>query len=387
MRSTNRAKGPLLTRSLRSRKRLTVRPPPPSHGAQNGQSSLASAFERSRAARQQRVEAWGRRVVQRLADLGLDVDACVVDARRAASLRAAFAPDGRLALSLEADRIEVALELPVADLRAVRALLADPGRALELTTVLEALPEQFTMGPVGNAVATPASFASSDALRVLLDELARSDREMWMGWTLPREVATAHTEGLDDQLEDAVVALGEVLALVSRAPQAPAAHPRHDRREERGAGPVPRRGGDDDRHGTKRRARARERDRERDHGADGEAELDAEPQAQDADTPHARLQRPGNARPRLRAGLRRRPAGASVDPRAPIEKGSRVRVLDGAFAGKVGVVQDLDGKGGARVMLGLLAVRVDAKDLVAVTDAPQRVRLSSSHRRPLPVRS
>jgi KOW motif len=381
VRSTNRAKGPLLTRSLRSRKRLTVRVPPPSHGAQNGQSSLANAFERSRAARQQRVEAWGRRVVQRLADLGLDVDACVVDARRAASLRAAFAPDGRLALSLEADRIEVALELPVGDLRAVRSLLADPGRALELTTVLEALPEQFTMGPVGGAVATPASFASSDALRVLFDELERSDREMWMGWTLPREIASAHTEGLDDQLEDAVVALGEVLALVSRAPQAPAAHPRHDRREERGRP-------DDDRHGTKRRARARERDRERDHGAEGEAELDAEPQAQDADAAHARLQRPGNARPRLRAGLRRRPAaGASADPRAPIEKGSRVRVLEGAFAGKVGVVQDLDGKGGARVMLGLLAVRVDAKDLVAVTDAPRRVRLSSSHRRPLPVRS
>lgn len=357
-----------------------MRAPPPSHGAQNGQSSLANAFERSRAARQQRVEAWGRRVVQRLADLGLDVDACVVDARRAASLRAAFAPDGRLALSLEPDRIEVALELPVDDLSAVRALLADPGRALELTAALEALPEQFTMGPVGAAVATPASFASSDALRVLLDGLERGDREMWIGWTLPREIATAHTEGLDDQLEDAVVALGEVLALVSRAPQAPAAHPRHDRgHDDRGRL-------DDDRHGTKRRARARARDRDpdRDHDHDRGRDHDHD---RDHDVETERLQRPGNARPRLRAGLRRRPAGASVDPRAPIEKGSRVRVLGGAFAGKVGVVQEIDGKGGARVMLGLLAVRVDAKDLVAVTDAPQRVRLSSSHRRPLPVRS
>ncbi|HEX8789485.1 MAG TPA: KOW motif-containing protein [Polyangiaceae bacterium] len=347
--------------------------------AQNGPSSLANAFERSRAARQQRVEAWGRRVVQRLADLGLEVDACVVDARRAASLRAAFAPDGRLALSLEPDRIEVALELPVADLRAVRTLLADPGRSLELTTALEALPEQFTMGPVGGAVAPPASFASSDALRPLLDELERDDREMWIGWTLPREIATAHTEGLDDQLEDAVVALGEVLALVSRAPQAPAARPKHDRHDDHGRL-------DDDRQGTKRRARARSRDRDpdRDHGRD--QDLDRE-RDRDHDVETERLHRPGNARPRLRAGLRRRPAGASVDPRAPIEKGSRVRVLDGAFAGKVGVVQELDGKGGARVMLGLLAVRVDAKDLVAVTDAPQRVRLSSSHRRPLPVRS
>lgn len=356
-----------------------MRVPPPSRGAQNGPSSLANAFERSRAARQQRVDTWGRRVVQRLADLGLDVEACAVDARRAASLRAAFMPDGRLALSLEPDRIEVALELPVTDMRAIRALLADPGRALELTTVLEALPEQFTMGPVGGAVAPPASFASSDALRLLLDELERDDREMWVGWSLPREIASAHTEGLDDQLEDAVVALGEVLALVSRAPQAPAAHPRHERHEER-------RGGDDDRHGTKRRARARSRDRDPDRDQDRDPDVDRD-RERDPDVEADRLARPGNTRPRLRAGLRRRPAGASVDPRAPIDKGSRVRVLDGAFAGKVGVVQDLDGKGGARVMLGLLAVRVDAKDLVAVTDAPQRVRLSSSHRRPLPVRS
>jgi hypothetical protein len=204
---------------------------------------------------------------------------------------------------------------------------------------------------------------------------------MWIGWTLPRELASAHAEGLDDQLEDAVVALGEVLALVSRAPQAPAAHPRHDRREDRGAR------AEDDRHGTKRRARARVRDRDRDHGADGEGEPEAEQAASEGDGGHSRLARPSNARPRLSAGFRRKPAGASADPRAAIEKGSRVRVLGGAFAGKVGTVQDLDGKGGARVMLGLLAVRVDAKDLVAVTDAPQRVRLSSSHRRPLPVRS
>lgn len=317
--------------------------------------------------------------MERLADLGLDVDACAVDARRAASVRAGFAPDGRLALTLEADRIEVALELGAADLRAIRTLLADPGRALELTAALEALPEQFTMGPLGDAVAAPASFASSDTLRVLLDELERGDREMWIGWSLPREIASAHTEGLDDQLEDAVVALGEVLALLSRAPQAPASRPRHERKDDRGRP-------DDDKQGTKRRARARTRDRDRDHGSDGDGELDAEPPESAPEAAHGKLLR-SSARPRLRAGLRRRPDGASVDPRAPVDKGARVRVLGGAFAGKVGIVQDLDGKGGARVMLGLLAVRVDAKDLVAVTDAPQRVRLSSSHRRPVPVRS
>ncbi|HEY6459214.1 MAG TPA: KOW motif-containing protein, partial [Polyangiaceae bacterium] len=72
---------------------------------------------------------------------------------------------------------------------------------------------------------------------------------------------------------------------------------------------------------------------------------------------------------------------------APIEKGTRVRVLEGPFSGKAGAVQELDGKGGARVLLGLLAVRLDVKDLVACTEGRERPLLSSSHRKPLPARS
>ena len=49
-----------------------------------------------------------------------------------------------------------------------------------------------------------------------------------------------------------------------------------------------------------------------------------------------------------------------------------MRVLDGPFSGKVGVVQELDGKGGARVMLGLLAVRLDVKDIVACAKGRER---------------
>jgi transcription antitermination factor NusG len=70
-----------------------------------------------------------------------------------------------------------------------------------------------------------------------------------------------------------------------------------------------------------------------------------------------------------------------------VEKGVRVRVLEGPFSGKVGVVQELDGKGGARVMLGLLAVRLAVKDVVACAEGRVRPLLSSSHRKPLPVRS
>jgi transcription antitermination factor NusG len=77
---------------------------------------------------------------------------------------------------------------------------------------------------------------------------------------------------------------------------------------------------------------------------------------------------------------------APVEP-SPFERGARVSVLKGPFAGKVGVVQELDGKGGARVMLGLLAVRLDVKNLVSAVEGRGRPRLSSSHRKPLPARS
>ena len=69
---------------------------------------------------------------------------------------------------------------------------------------------------------------------------------------------------------------------------------------------------------------------------------------------------------------------------AAARRGVRVRVLEGPFAGKVGVVQELDGKGSARVMLGLLATRLDVKDLVASAEGRERPALSSSHRKPIP---
>jgi hypothetical protein len=71
---------------------------------------------------------------------------------------------------------------------------------------------------------------------------------------------------------------------------------------------------------------------------------------------------------------------ANVDTKAAIERGSRVQVLDGPFLGKLGVVQELDGKGGARVMLGLLAAHLEVKDLAVA--AARRPVLGSSHRRP-----
>jgi len=66
-----------------------------------------------------------------------------------------------------------------------------------------------------------------------------------------------------------------------------------------------------------------------------------------------------------------------------IEKGVKVRVLSGAFADKVGVIGELDGRGGARVLLGLLSTRLDLTDLEPIVEGRDRPALQSSHRRPL----
>jgi hypothetical protein len=59
-----------------------------------------------------------------------------------------------------------------------------------------------------------------------------------------------------------------------------------------------------------------------------------------------------------------------------------VRVLRGPFGDKVGVVSELDGRGGARVLLGLLSTRLDLGDLEPVPEARERPALTSSHRKP-----
>jgi transcription antitermination factor NusG len=73
--------------------------------------------------------------------------------------------------------------------------------------------------------------------------------------------------------------------------------------------------------------------------------------------------------------------GNDVDPSLPVEKGTKVRILVGPFANRLGVVESLDENNRARVRLGLLVATIDLKDLAAAaTEA--RPMLGSSHRRP-----
>jgi hypothetical protein len=353
------------------------------------------------------MRAWGERVVLRLRALGLRVDGCITDEERLV-----FVPDGRLTLALDArSHVEVALQLPPQDLPALRARLGDAERALELTTVIEALPEQFETGPAGEGGGILASGASADQLRALLERVERKRQTLWLGWRVSRVAALAHAALLDELLEDALVALGGLLALVAWTPASAAdprpVHPaRRDRsRHEKEPGAGKRSNGSHGNSATrgaeggpgpqrnKRRPRARVRNQgEGDPEGEPETERESRISATNEEAAPSKLPRVANLRVPLRPGFRPRalaPRGShesAVDPRAPIDKGARVRVLEGPFAGKVGVVQERDGRGGARVMLGPLALRLDLKDVVACAEGQVRPLLSSSHRKPLQAR-
>ena len=278
----------------------------------------------------ERIVAWARAVALRLRDVGVDVEATwsgeepiVRHGRKIAAARVLFhAPMKKhafLALRLDHRRIEISLE-------AYPSLHAREHVA-ELVAAFGALPEQFELGRLGDEQKDhriPAYTAGEADLRAVLDD----DGALWVGWSLPRDLALQHAAILGEQLADALVALVAAYRIVSG---------------ERLASP----------------------DSERRGGAVA-----------------------GGARRALpkRVPLRRARADADVDARAPIEKGTRVQVLKGPFVGKTGIVQELDGRGRARVMLGLLAARLDVKDLIASVEGRGRPVLGSSHRRPLPTR-
>jgi transcription antitermination factor NusG len=94
------------------------------------------------------------------------------------------------------------------------------------------------------------------------------------------------------------------------------------------------------------------------------------------------LPRPAHKRARAKG----RPPAHTETP-SGIELGARVRVVEGPFSGKRGVVHELDAKGGARVKLGLLLVRFELEHLTPQAEARERPVLGTSHRKPVLARS
>ena len=367
-------------------------------------SFLASALLRPRADLRKRLEGWAKAAIERLQATGAETYASISTglaggaSQWVALVRRGTKPDqakARLILACDTDRVEVGLEIQPQALAAVRGLLADPERSLELLAAFDAMPEQFAMGVPGAAGDWPRG--SSDDVRKALDLVEGAQQPLWIGWSVPRDLALAHAASLDEQLQDALVALGPLFALLDVDGRRPLAMvpgrslgrpSRADRRDRRTA---------DDDGDAERKPRgsdrsAARRDREQEPAGEGlrratrPADADPEPDPEREAPPRPARTTKGQLKTTA-AAVRRRSLQPRIDPSAPIDRGTLVRVLDGAFRGKVGVVQELDGKGGARVLLGLLAVRLSLEDIAPCAKGRERPLLSSSHRKPLPARS
>jgi hypothetical protein len=318
-------------------------------------------------------------------------------------------------------------------LEAVRRWLAGPHAARVLPRVLSELPEEFdvrvadahTSTTTTTAATTPstteraepflaARTASLFQLEAAIGRAERASLEVRIGWRVPRSLAVPNADILDEQLEDALVALAPLFETLTgvAANQAgerqPAGRPgqrsptrigeRHG--EKRGARPA--KGGDKGRAAAKhptgnkparsaaaataRPAKGARPEAEPPHVAIAEESERAREESVVRPPPAPATERPPRlssslARPRLMA-RRMAPAG-EIDPSVPVERGTRVHVLAGPFAGRTGVVKELDGRGGACVLLGLLAMWVPVKDLAASAEGRERPALGSSHRKPL----
>jgi hypothetical protein len=405
-----------------------------------------------------------------------------------------------LALRLDATAVEVCFAVhPEAqvDVENLRARLAEarddealtmgappPDPRLEaspLTAALRALPEQFSLGlspehrgsgldggdphtPGGQIDRVAASAVTSEALQALLERAAAGQVPLWIGWSVARDTAVEHSAILDEQLEDAIVALAPIYRLVawSRENDRIALDRRMESAEQERARAHVEAEAQTERWRTEQaearrsaaeqaRARAAAHDSPgrkpsldtlfapRPHtpglgpGLDGGSrphtpgtistpgtpstpgtlgaparwrpasvaspspDRGPEPRARKSEPPPGRLHLEKNAseRPPPPAPEAAPPSpevdGAPEKERAPsgpsfapvVEKGGKVRVLSGPFADKIGVVGELDGRGGARVLLGLLSTRLDLSELEPVVEGRERPSLQSSHRRPL----
>jgi hypothetical protein len=362
-----------------------------------------------------------------------------------------FARHAFLALKLDSFRVEVCFAVhPAAkvDVDNLRACLTADGEArdgvhglsVELTTALHALPDEFAIGVGDERVSAHAPTPA--AIETMLERASAGQEPLWIGWSVPREVALEHADSIGEQLEDALIALAPVYQLVSWSQQND--HIALDRRLEGIEKQRARTHAEVEAQTEKWRvdqAAARERSSsearargETDHGRphgpgvgrggprrpsldslfkpgsgpSGDRERrevrDSEPK-KPTTAPTNKVREQVETTPRPRPVAQVESASATPSPRstgqtvegqtlavpvqAPspppttMEKGVHVRVLRGAFADKVGVISELDSRGGARVMLGLLSTRIDKADLVVVVpETRDRPAIQSSHRKP-----
>jgi hypothetical protein len=256
-----------------------------------------------------------------------------------------------------ADALELAFEVPegaTLDRDNLRARANDPGALLELASHFESLSEHVLRDD-----GRPAHEMGIDGVRRFADApvklVARVDRE--------------HVLAQDGLAEEIAGELLHLYKIIAWAEDNDGVRPSAKRREK------PKRAAHERGDVTRKRAKRRREEREEESGAASVAtpERIDEPTQIAAQLPRRDLRT---------LKLAHKARVVDIDPTRPIERGTTVYALAGPFEGKTGVVRELDEKGQARVMFGLLAATVDLKDLAAC--APRRSDrpvLSSSHKR------
>ena len=368
-------------------------------------------------------DAAARDELERLLDRGRSISDVIEDP-------SPYDPHAFLALRLDAHAVEVCLAVPAqarVDLDNLRARLDAGGEsalAPELIRALVALPEEFTIGAgaEGAAERRPSSAASPEALREQLTRASAEPIPLWIGWRVARETALSHAEILGEQLEDALVALAPVYRLIawSRENDRVAL----DRRLE--GAELERARAHAEAHAETERWRVEQEESRRRSQEQALARADearrspaipssrrpslstlfsGKSSASPPSSQHPRHE-PPVSRPAPRVEIVE-PAPASAPTSAPvsapvplperapathspsrlaastIEKGAKVRVRSGPFIDKIGVVGELDSRGGARVLLGLLSTRLELHELELAVENRERPAMQSSHRRPL----
>lgn len=320
-----------------------------------------------------------RRAVETLLDQGRSVAELVQDPHP--STRHAC-----LALCITSSRVEVGVLLHVGakvDVDNLLARLDDPEGSESLVSAIGALPEAFEISsrrgdpPCAVRAGLGCSSSTPEEIRSALRAAVADDPagHLWIGWTLSREVVLDNAEVLGQDLQDAIVALGRIyehvawsrsndyIDLSSRVEVARLAR---ERNHVEAAART-------DRWRARRDAEA-EQSREQGRWHRGARAGGSAGRSERGESGHAR----DNGAAPLRSDATR---GTTAPSERGITSGTKVRVMTGPFADRVGVVSDVDSKGGARVMLGLLATRFAVHDLEVVVDVRDRPALQSSHRR------
>lgn len=319
-----------------------------------------------------------QRALERVIDLEKTLATTLADS--SPMIRHAF-----LCLRLDQEGLEVSFRLHSdawVDRRNLQNKVADSAHLASFVELVRALPPPSSVGMVGEPPLSPEQ-ATEETLAALVERHGSAEDQGFLrfGVVFDRAKVVEQGSGLPEVLRphlEAAIALYRFATWSEENDFVRSDEVFLEKREKRGE--------------RRRELKANE--------AEHRAHLDAKHKEQDAarkeleelfrHEAHARANAPRRPRPQSTAPSRE---GASEDTRGPrktqkpatapkpkrkspppptptvpleVQAGHQARVSNGPLAGQVGLVQEVDARGTARIMVGLLATRIPVEDLVGL---------------------